>query len=143
MRRAVVLFVVLVGVLGALLGFRILRDRRAAEGPPGGSGVVEGTVVDVRARLNARVIARHVEEGARVDKGALLVTLDCTEPEANLSEAEARLAMARSQADAARTATLAAGRNSEAVSAQAAGSQAQIAVAGGSAGAGEAPGGSA
>ena len=127
MRRAVLLFVVLVGVLGALLGFRILRDRRAAEAPPGGSGVVEGTSVDVRARLNARVLARHVEEGARVDKGALLVTLDCTEPEAGLAELEARLAMARAQADAARAAAQAALRNREAVAAQAEGSQAQIA----------------
>ncbi|WP_164018166.1 HlyD family secretion protein [Pyxidicoccus trucidator] len=127
MRRAVVLFVVLVGALGALLGFRILRDRRAAEGPSGGSGVVEGTAVDVRARINARVVARHVEEGARVDKGALLVTLDCTEQEAGLAETEARLAMARAQADAARAGALAAGRNSEAVAAQATGSQAQIA----------------
>ena len=85
MRRAVLLFVALVAVLGGLLGFRILRDRRAAEGPPGGSGVVEGTTVDVRARLNARVLTRHVEEGARVERGALLVTLDCTEPEAGLA----------------------------------------------------------
>jgi HlyD family secretion protein len=126
MRRAVLLFGVLVGVLGALLGFRILRDKRAAEGPPGGSGVVEGTGVDVRARLNARVLTRHVEEGARVDRGALLVTLDCTEPEAQLAETEARLAMARAQADAARAAALAAGRNREAVAAQATGSQSQV-----------------
>ncbi|MCY1023244.1 HlyD family secretion protein [Pyxidicoccus sp. MSG2] len=127
MRRAVLLFVVLVGALGALLGLRILKDRRAAEGPAGGSGVVEGTGVDVRARINARVLTRHVEEGARVAKGALLVTLDCTEPEAGLAEMEARLAMARAQADAARAGALAAGRNSEAVAAQATGSQAQIA----------------
>lgn len=127
MRRAVLVFVVLVGALGALLGFRILKDRRAAEGPAGGSGVVEGTSVDVRARLNARVLTRHVEEGARVDKGALLVTLDCTEPEASLAETEARLAMTRAQADAARAASLAAGRTREAVAAQATGSQSQIA----------------
>ncbi|MFP2903517.1 hemolysin D, partial [Pyxidicoccus sp. 3LFB2] len=106
MRRAVLLFGVLVVALGALLGYRIFRERRAAEGPPGGSGVVEGTGVDVRARINARVVTRHVEEGARVDKGALLVTLDCLEQEAGLAETEARLAMARAQADAARAAAL-------------------------------------
>ncbi len=127
MRRAVLLFGVLVGVLGVLLGYRILRDRRAAEGAPGGSGVVEGTGVDVRARINARVAARHVEEGTQVDKGALLITLDCTEQEAGLAETEARLAMARAQADAARAAAQASSRNSEAVAAQATGSQAQIA----------------
>ncbi|NMO20110.1 HlyD family efflux transporter periplasmic adaptor subunit [Pyxidicoccus fallax] len=126
MRRAVLLFVLLVVALGGLLGFRVLRDRRAAEGPPGGSGVVEGTSVDLRARINARVLTRHVEEGARVDKGALLVTLDCTEPEAGLVEAQARLSMSQAQADAAKAAAQAAIRNSEAVASQAAGSQAQI-----------------
>ncbi|WP_338866350.1 HlyD family secretion protein [Myxococcus stipitatus] len=127
MRRAVVLFVVLVVVLTALLGVRILKDRRAAEGPAGGSGVVEGTAVDVRARINARVIARYVEEGARVEKNAVLLALDCTEPEAGLSEATARLAMAQAQAEGARAAAVAAGRSSEAVAAQVEGSQSQIA----------------
>lgn len=126
MRRAVVLFIALVVVLGTLLGLRLVRDRRASEGPPGGSGVVEGTTVDVRSRLNARVVSLHVEEGARVEKGALLATLDCTEPEALLAEAEARLAMTRAQAHAADAAALAALRSSEAAAAQAEGSQAQI-----------------
>ncbi|MBN1205554.1 MAG: HlyD family efflux transporter periplasmic adaptor subunit [Myxococcaceae bacterium] len=126
MRRAVVLFIVLVVVLGILLGLRLVRDRRAAEGPAGGSGVVEGTAVDVRSRLNARVLALPVAEGAHVEKGALLATLDCTEPEAALAEAEARVAMARAQAQAADAAAQASLRTSEAVAAQAAGSQAQI-----------------
>jgi HlyD family secretion protein len=126
MRRAVLLFLALVVVLGALLGLRLLRDHRAAGGPPSGSGVVEGTTVDVRSRLNARVLALHVEEGARVDKGALLATLDCTESEVNAAEAEARLAMARAQADSAQAAALAAGRTREAAAAQAAGSQSQV-----------------
>jgi len=126
MRRAVVLFIALVVLLGTLLGLRLVRDRRAAEGPPGGSGVVEGTTVDVRSRLNARVVSLRVEEGARVEKGALLATLDCTEPEALLAEAEARLAMARAQAHAAEAAALASLRTSEAAAAQADGTQAQI-----------------
>ncbi|WP_224242283.1 HlyD family secretion protein [Hyalangium gracile] len=126
MRRVVVLFIALVVVLGTLLGLRLVRDRRAAEGPPGGSGVVEGTAVDVRSRLNARVLALHVKEGARVEKGALLATLDCTEPEALLAEAEARLAMARAQAHAADAAALASLRASEAATAQASGTQAQL-----------------
>lgn len=126
MRRVVVLFIVLVAVLGTLLGLRLVRDRRAAEGPAGGSGVVEGTTVDVRSRLNARVITLHVQEGARVEKGALLATLDCTEPQAMLAEAEARLAMARAQAHAADASALASLRTSEAVAAQADGTQSQL-----------------
>src|SRR5437868_5702351 len=125
MRRVVVLFIVLVVVLGGLLGLRLVRDRRAAEGPAGGSGVVEGTTVDVRSRLNARVVALHVQEGARVEKGVLLATLDCTEPEATLAEAQARLAMARAQAHAADASALASLRASEAAAAQADGTQAQ------------------
>lgn len=126
MRRAVMLFIVLVVLLGTLLGLRLVRDRRAAEGPAGGSGVVEGTTVDVRSRLNARVISLHAEEGSRVEKGALLARLDCTEPEALLAEAEARLSMSRAQAHAAQAAALAALRASEAAAAQAEGAQAQI-----------------
>jgi HlyD family secretion protein len=126
MRRVVVLFIVLVVGLGTLLGLRLLRDRRAAAAPPGGSGVVEGTAVDVRSRLNARVVTLHVKEGARIEKGALLATLDCTEPEALLAEAEARLAMSRAQAQAAEAAALASHRTSEAAAAQAHGVQAQI-----------------
>lgn len=126
MRRAVLLFLALVVVLGTLLGLRLLRERRASHGPAGGSGVVEGTAVDVRSRLNARVLTRHVEEGANVRKGALLFSLDCTEPEATLAEAEARLAMARAQADSAQAAALAATRGSEAALEQAAGSKAQL-----------------
>ncbi len=126
MRRVVVLFIALVVVLGTLLGLRLVRDRRAAEGPPGGSGVVEGTAVDVRSRLNARVVALHVQEGARVEKGALLATLDCTEPEATLAEVEARLGMARAQAHAADASALASLRASQAAAAQANGTQAQI-----------------
>jgi HlyD family secretion protein len=126
MRRAVLLFLALVVVLGTLLGLRLLRERRALEGPAGGSGVVEGTAVDVRSRLNARVLARHVEEGAPVERGALLFSLDCTEPEATLAEADARLAMARAQADSALSAAQAALRGSEAALEQAAGSRAQL-----------------
>jgi HlyD family secretion protein len=126
MRRAVVLFIALVVLLGTLLGLRLVRERRAAEGPPGGSGVVEGTTVDLRSRLNARVLALHAAEGSRVEKGAPLVTLDCTEPEVFLAEAEARLAMARAQAQAAEAAAVASLRASEAAAAQAAGSEAQI-----------------
>ncbi|MDY7226758.1 HlyD family secretion protein [Hyalangium rubrum] len=125
MRRAVLLFLALMVVLSTLLGLRLVRERRAAEGPPGGSGVVEGTTVDVRSRLNARVLQLHVEEGARVEKGTLLASLDCTEPEALLAEAEARLAMARAQAQAAEATALASLRASEASSAQAAGTEAQ------------------
>jgi HlyD family secretion protein len=82
--------------------------------------------VDIRSRLNARVLTLHVEEGSRVEKGALLITLDCTEPEAILAESEARLSMVRAQAQAANAAAVASLRASEAAAAQASGSQAQL-----------------
>lgn len=125
MRRAVLLFLGLTVVLGTLLGLRLVRERRAAEGPSGGSGVVEGTSIDVRSRLNARVLRLHIQEGSHVEKNTLLATLDCTEPEALRAEAEARLAMSRAQAQAAEATALAALRASEAASAQASGTEAQ------------------
>jgi HlyD family secretion protein len=101
MRRVVIVLVVLTVVLGGLIGLRLWLQARALAAPSGGSGEVEGTVLELSSRVGARVLAVPVREGQPVKAGDLLVRLDCADPEAMLAEAQARLASAEAQASAA------------------------------------------
>jgi HlyD family secretion protein len=101
MRRVLVVLAVLVVVLAGLIGLRLVRQARERAAPSGGSGEIEGTIVDLSSRVGARLVEVAVREGQRVKKGELLVRLDCADPQAQLAEAEARLAAARSRAIAA------------------------------------------
>lgn len=101
MRRVVVVLVVLVVVLGGLIAFRLWTQARTLAAPAGGSGEIEGTVVELSSRVGARILALEVSEGQAVKAGDLLVRLDCADPAAQLAEAEARLAGATAQAQAA------------------------------------------
>jgi HlyD family secretion protein len=73
--------------------------------------VVEGVEVDVVARIPARIAAVHVREGDQVEAGALLVELDCSEPQAGLALARAQLQAAEGQLAAAQAGAGAASRN--------------------------------
>lgn len=101
MRRVVAVLVVLTLVLGGLIAFRLWSQARALSAPSGGSGEIEGTVVELSSRVGARILELKVREGQAVKAGDLLVRLDCADPAAALAEAEARLAAARAQATAA------------------------------------------
>jgi HlyD family secretion protein len=98
MRRVVVVLAVLVVVLGSLIALRLWRQARALAAPSGGSGEIEGTAVDLSSRVGARIIEVRVREGERVNQGDVLLRLDCSDPQAQLAEAEARLAAAKAQA---------------------------------------------
>ena len=99
--RGAYVFVVLAIVLSSLLGVRLWMQHAALNGPAGGAGVVEGTDTVIASRISARVLTVEVKEGQEVEAGAVLATLDCSEPQATLAEAQARMAMAIAQADAA------------------------------------------
>jgi HlyD family secretion protein len=114
-------------VLLAMLGVRLLEQQWQLHGPAGGAGVVEGTSVVVASRLAARVATVEVKEGQEVAAGDLLVTLDCTETEATLAEAKARLEAARAQAAAALANANASKRSGLAASAAARAASAQAA----------------
>jgi HlyD family secretion protein len=103
MKKAIPIFVVLVTGLSILLYLRLREQRREAERPSGGSATVEGTQVDVVARMPARIHAVKVREGQAVEKGQVVVELQCDEQRALLAQAEAALQGARVAADAART----------------------------------------
>ena len=132
MRRVVVVLVALTIVLAGLISFRLYRQAQALSAPSGGSGEIEGTVVELSSRVGARILEQPVREGARVKKGDLLVRLDCADPLAALAEAEARLAASRAQAVAAgaqiqssRRSVVAASATESAAKAQAAALEAQ------------------
>ncbi|MBI2218687.1 MAG: efflux RND transporter periplasmic adaptor subunit [Candidatus Rokubacteria bacterium] len=61
------------------------------------TGTIEGTQVDVSARVAARIVELSVREGQRVDRGQLLVRLDASELEAEASRALAALRTAEAQ----------------------------------------------
>jgi HlyD family secretion protein len=132
MRRVVLVLAAVVAVLAALISVRVWTQTRALAGPSGGSGEIEGVVVEVSSRVGARVVEIPVREGQPVREGDLLVRLDCADPEAQLAEAEARLAAAGAHAAAAaaqirasRSARVAAGAAEAAARAQAAAIEAQ------------------
>ena len=101
MRRVAVVVIVVVLLLVGLLGVRLWNQNLARNAPPGGSGEIEGTTVDVAARITARVLALKAVKGRPVKAGDVLVELDCSDQGAILAEAEARVAASRAQAIAA------------------------------------------
>jgi HlyD family secretion protein len=132
MRRVLIVLAAIVVVLTLLISLRLWTQARALSAPSGGSGEVEGTVVDLSSRVGARIAELRVREGQAVKKGDLLVRLDCEDPQAQLAEAEARLAAARAQAAAASAqakaserSRLAASASKEAAAAQAEALEAQ------------------
>jgi HlyD family secretion protein len=106
MKRAIPVFVILVATLSVLLYLRLRKQQLEAQRPSGGSATVEGTEVDVTARLPARITAIKVQAGDAVKQGQVLVELDCAEPRAALAQAEAMVAAARVALDTARTSVL-------------------------------------
>jgi HlyD family secretion protein len=126
MKRVVIVVAVLALLLTAAIAWKIHAQNEAAGGPPRGSGVVEGDGVDLSTRISARVTRVLVEEGATVESGAVLLELDCAEPEARRLEARARLEAARAQAVAARSQAQAAERQSQAARASIGAASAQI-----------------
>lgn len=102
MARSPIVPILLVAVLPpVLIAFHIWRQDVALHGPSGGSGVIEGTDIDLSSKVTARITALDVREGQQVKKGQALASLDCTDPQLQLQAAEARLASAQARAAAA------------------------------------------
>jgi HlyD family secretion protein len=114
MRRMIIGLVALVVVLAGLVALRLRAQGAIQHAASGGSGEIEGTDVDLSARVAAQVARIHVKKGDAVSKDALLLELDCSDPQAALAEAEARLAAARAQSVAALASVDASRRSQEA-----------------------------
>lgn len=128
MKKVVPVVIVVALVLGGVIAWQIHAQEAELEGPATGSGVIESEGVDLAARLGARVLVVPANEGDAVEQGAVLLELDCAEPEARLAEARARLEATRAQAEAARGQATAATRQSQAARASVSAASAQARV---------------
>lgn len=125
MKRILVVLAALALALAGLIGAKVNEQEEVLHGPSRGSGVIEGTEVDLAARVAARILEVNVARGQSVKRGDLLLRLDCSDAVAVLSEAEAKLAAARAQADAAGAVAAAARGQRDAASAAAEAARAQ------------------
>jgi HlyD family secretion protein len=120
MKRPIVVVLILSMILGGAIFMKLRAQRAELKGPPTGSGVVEGTDVNIAAQISARVDKVWVKKGQSVKKGQLLISLDCSDVDSAIAEAEARLAIAEAQASGAKANRLAARRSTGVALAQAA-----------------------
>lgn len=125
MRRMAIVFGVLALVLAGLVALRLRAQTAARNALPGGAGEIEGTEVNLSARITARLESMAVRKGQAVKAGDLLVKLDCSDQAAALGEAEARLVAARAQAAAASATVDFSRRGQEAAAASRAAARAQ------------------
>jgi HlyD family secretion protein len=114
MKRVIGIVVVLCIVLAVALAIRMRQLNASKVAPAGGTGTIEGTEVNITARLSARIVSVKVREGDAVKAGQLLAELDCSEPEALLAEGRARVASAEANVHAAGAAAAAAAGNTTA-----------------------------
>jgi HlyD family secretion protein len=98
MKRLLIIAALLTALLILAVVFKLRAQAGALAGPPGGSGVVEGTDIDVASQLSARVELVHVAKGQPVKQGQLLVVLDCSDVNAAVADGQARVAAAQAQA---------------------------------------------
>ncbi|MCB9654265.1 MAG: efflux RND transporter periplasmic adaptor subunit [Deltaproteobacteria bacterium] len=102
MKRFAIVFSLLIATFVILLARKVIENDEAALKASGGSGVVEGLEVDVTSRLMSRIVEISAKEGDKVERGTILVRLDCEEPLALNEAAKARLSAVQHQAEAAR-----------------------------------------
>jgi len=111
MKRVIVIIAVLCVGLVIALTVRMRQLNAFKTAPAGGTGTIEGTEVNITARIGARITAVHVREGDAVKAGQVLVELDCSEPEAMLAEGRARVVSAEASVHAAHAAAASAAGN--------------------------------
>jgi HlyD family secretion protein len=101
MKRLLIIAMLLTAGLVTAIVFKLRAQTAALAGPPGGSGVIEGTDVDVASQISARVERVEVKKGQPVSQGQLLVVLDCSDVNAAIADGQARVAAAQAQTAAA------------------------------------------
>lgn len=105
-KRALLVGLVVVLLVGAFLGFRYWKARQSAlpEGIASGNGRLEAQLVDVSAKEPLRVAKILVDEGDLVRPGQIVAQMDTTTLEANLAGSEAAIAAAQERVAGAKAA---------------------------------------
>lgn len=101
MKRIILAALLIIGLVAGIV-VKIRAQSAALQGPPRGSGVIEGTDLDIAAQISARIEGVVVKKGQRVENNQLLAVLDCADVNAAIAEAQARVAAAEAQHAAAR-----------------------------------------
>lgn len=109
MKRIIIAALLIIGLVAGIV-LKIRAQSAALQGPPRGSGVIEGTDLDIAAQISARIERVLVKKGQRVDNNQLLAVLDCADVNATIADAQARVAAAEAQHAAARASVNAARR---------------------------------
>ncbi len=91
MKKIIIIIAAVVMGLSVLLYFELRSQRLEQARAVGGSAIIEGTPVDVTARIQGRIQRIAVHEGDRVKKGQTVVVLDCTQQKAALDQAQATI----------------------------------------------------
>ncbi|PKN54532.1 MAG: hemolysin D [Deltaproteobacteria bacterium HGW-Deltaproteobacteria-14] len=125
MKRVIPVFILLVIGLSVVLYLELSAQNARADRASGGSATIEGTEVDVVAKLPARITALNVREGDRVKAGDTLVAFDCAEVDAAYAQADAAVKAAEAMATAARAQVDLASQGVEAAQAQTIAARAQ------------------
>ncbi|MDR7482210.1 MAG: efflux RND transporter periplasmic adaptor subunit [Armatimonadota bacterium] len=90
--------VALLAAAAVYTGSRALEDRRAAHAPyVEGSGTIEATQVQIAGKIAGRVSEVLVDAGDRVRAGQVLVRFDAAELDAQVAQADAGVAAARTR----------------------------------------------
>jgi HlyD family secretion protein len=113
-KKALAFVAVLAVALAIALVVRVIQLRSAGQGPPGGTGVIEGVDVNVTSRIATRIDKVLVREGDVVKEGQTVVALDCTDQNAAREQARAQLAAATATFDASHAGAVSAARSASA-----------------------------
>jgi HlyD family secretion protein len=97
MKRLLFVAILLTAGLILAIALKLRAQRLELLGPPGGSGVIEGTTVDIAAQISARIERVAVKKGQSVEAGQLLAVLDCADVDAQIAETAARVTAAEAQ----------------------------------------------
>jgi membrane fusion protein YbhG len=123
-KRAAVIPLVLL-ILAALLGWRVSVQDRRKHAPSGGSATIEGTETVVASKIAGRLEALSVDDGDRVKARQVVGRLECSEQQAALAAAQARLTGAQAQHEVAEAAVEQSRRQTDVAKAQIGGARAQ------------------
>lgn len=94
--------VVVVGVAG-YFGWQFFRPKKLPEGFTSSNGRIEATEIDVATKIAGRILDEQVDEGDFVTAGQVVAHMDVETLQAQRREAVAKLAMAKSSVDTARS----------------------------------------